>query len=214
MCFKTATKQISIHYFGTFQRMEQLNSYFDCDAYGNNNSVYVLDNNGSKLFNSNHVELVKGYNVFSVLKKMEYRHGSSFDGTLRQLEETGSSYSNAVLDGTEYFYALRRLKNAQWTLIFLVPAKYVATDTLELVHFIMFLIIVFATVLGGSAIAAIALILKRKQQEAILVERENTKKLEAVNEELRQAKLVADEACSGGADRKQGKDGIPRQHVP
>lgn len=198
-------KQISIHYFGTFQRMEQLNSYFDCDAYGNNNSVYVLDNNGSKLFNSNHVELVKGYNVFSVLKKMEYRHGSSFDGTLRQLEETGSSYSNAVLDGTEYFYALRRLKNAQWTLIFLVPAKYVATNTLELVHFIMFFIIVFATVLGGIAIAAIVLILKRKQQEAILVERENTKKLEAVNEELRQAKLVADEAVQEAQTANRAK---------
>lgn len=198
-------KQISIHYFGIFQRMEQLNSYFDCDAYGNNNSVYVLDNNGSKMFNSNHVELVKGHNVFSVIKKMEYRHGSSFDGTLRQLEETGSSYSNAVLDGTEYFYALRRLKNAQWTLIFLVPAKYVATNTLELVHFIMFLIIVFATVLGGSAIATIALILKRKQQEAILVERENTRKLEAVNEELRQAKLVADEAVQEAQTANRAK---------
>lgn len=198
-------KQISIHYFGIFQRMEQLNSYFDCDAYGNNNSVYVLDNNGSKMFNSNHVELVKGHNVFSVIKKMEYRHGSSFDGTLRQLEETGSSYSNAVLDGTEYFYALKRLKNAQWTLIFLVPAKYVATNTLELVHFIMFLIIVFATVLGGSAIATIALILKRKQQEAILVERENTKKLEAVNEELRQAKLVADEAVQEAQTANRAK---------
>lgn len=198
-------KQISIHYFGTFQRMEQLNNYFDCDAYGNNNSVYVLDNNGSKLFNSNHIELVKGYNVFSVLKKMEYRHDSSFNGTLRQLEETGSSYSNAVLDGTEYFYALKRLKNAQWTLIFLVPAKYVATNTLELVHFIMFFIIVFATVLGGTAIAAISLILKRKQQEAILVERENTEKLEAVNEELWQAKLVADEAVQEAQTANRAK---------
>ena len=40
------------------------------DAYDNNNSVYVLDDYGSKLFNSNQVELIKGHNVFSVLKKM------------------------------------------------------------------------------------------------------------------------------------------------
>ena len=35
--------------------MEQLNPYFSCDAYNGNNSVYVLDDNGFKLFNSNQV---------------------------------------------------------------------------------------------------------------------------------------------------------------
>ena len=32
-----------------------------------------------KLFNSNKVELIKGHNVFTVLKKMEYLHDSSFE---------------------------------------------------------------------------------------------------------------------------------------
>ncbi len=44
--------------------MEQLNPYFNCEAYNGNNSVYVLDDNGFKLFNSNQVELIKGHNVF------------------------------------------------------------------------------------------------------------------------------------------------------
>ncbi len=48
--------------------MEQLNPYFNCEAYNGNNSVYVLDDNGFKLFNSNQVELIKGHNVFSVLQ--------------------------------------------------------------------------------------------------------------------------------------------------
>ena len=128
-------EKTSILYFGIAQDMEQLNPYFNCDAYNGNNSVYVLDDNGFKLFNSNQVELIKGHNVFSVLQKMKYLHNSSFDKTKAELEEKGCSYSNAILDGTEYFYVLKRMENAEWTLIFLVPAEYVATNTLRLVNF-------------------------------------------------------------------------------
>ncbi len=127
-------KKTSILYFGIAQDMEQLNPYFNCEAYNGNNSVYVLDDNGSKLFNSNQVELIKGHNVFSVLQNMKYLHNSSFEKTKAELEEKGCSYSNAVLDGTEYFYGLKRMENAEWTLIFLVPAEYVATNTLKLVN--------------------------------------------------------------------------------
>ena len=90
-------KKTSILYFGIAQDMEQLNPYFNCEAYNGNNSVYVLDDNGSKLFNSNQVELIKGHNVFSVLQNMKYLHNSSFEKTKAELEEKGCSYSNAVL---------------------------------------------------------------------------------------------------------------------
>ena len=82
-------KETSILYFGIAQDMEQLNPYFNCDAYNGNNSVYVLDDNGSKLFNSNQVELIKGHNVFSVLQNMKYLHNSSFEKTKAELEEKG-----------------------------------------------------------------------------------------------------------------------------
>ena len=90
-------KKTSILYLGIAQDMEQLNPYFNCEAYNGNNSVYVLDDNGSKLFNSNQVELIKGHNVFSVLQNMKYLHNSSFEKTKAELEEKGCSYSNAVL---------------------------------------------------------------------------------------------------------------------
>ena len=66
----------TINYYGLYQDMHELNEYFGCDAYENNNSVYILDDNGFKLFNSNKVELIKGHNVFTVLKKMQYLHDS------------------------------------------------------------------------------------------------------------------------------------------
>ena len=198
-------EKTTISYLGISQDMEQLNPYFNCDAYDGNNSVYVLDDYGFKLFNSNQVELIKGHNVFSVLQNMKYLHNSSFDKTKEELEEKGCSYSNAVLDETEYFYALKRLENAEWTLIFLVPAEYVATNTLKLVNFVMVFIVIFTVIVAVCAILGISFVMHRNQQEAIRVERENNARLEIVNTELRQAKQAAEEAFQVAQEANKSK---------
>ena len=198
-------KKTSILYFGIAQDMEQLNPYFNCEAYNGNNSVYVLDDNGSKLFNSNQVELIKGHNVFSVLQNMKYLHNSSFEKTKAELEEKGCSYSNAVLDGTEYFYGLKRMENAEWTLIFLVPAEYVATNTLKLVNFVTIVIVIFTVIAAVCVMLGISFIMRRNQQEAIRVERENNARLETVNTELRQAKKAAEEAFQVAEEANRSK---------
>ena len=198
-------EKTTIAYFGIAQDMEQLNPYFSCDAYNGNNSVYVLDDNGFKLFNSNQVELIKGHNIFSVLQNMKYLHNSSFDKTKVELEEKGCSYSNAILDGTEYFYGLKRMENAEWTLIFLVPAEYVATNTLKLVNFVTIFIVIFTVIVAVFVILGISFVMRRNQQEAIRVERENTTRLETVNTELRQAKKAAEEAFQVAQEANRSK---------
>ena len=160
---------------------------------------------GSKLFNSNQVELIKGHNVFSVLQKMKYLHNSSFDKTKAGLEEKGCSYSNAVLDGTEYFYGLKRMENAEWTLIFLVPAEYVATNTLKLVNFVMVFIVIFTVIVAVCVMLGISFVMRRNQQEAIRVERENNAKLETVNTKLRQAKQAAEDAFQVAQEANRSK---------
>ncbi len=205
MHLQDGEKTTSILYFGIAQDMEQLNLYFNCEAYNGNNSVYVLDDNGFKLFNSNQVELIKGHNVFSVLQKMKYLHNSSFDKTKAELEEKGCSYSNAVLDGTEYFYGLKRMENAEWTLIFLVPAEYVATNTLKLVNFVTIFIVIFTVIVAVCVMLGISFVMYRNQQEAIRVERENNARLETVNTKLRQAKQAAEDAFQVAQEANRSK---------
>ena len=198
---QSETGEITLRYFGISQSMTQLNDYFRCDAYENNNSVYVLDNNGFKLFNANDTELLKGHNVYTVLSQMSYLHGSSFAEAKEQLARTGSCYSNAVLDGTEYFYALRQMKNAQWTLAFLVPAEYVAVNTQKLVNIVMGIIIGFAVVLSITAISVGWFFLREKQQRELRVEKEANLRLEQyniqltkANDEMRKAQVIAADA--------------------
>ena len=209
---QSGEKEITLCYFGISQSMTQLNDYFRCDAYENNNSVYVLDNNGFKLFNANDTELLKGHNVYTVLSQMSYLHGSSFAAAKERLARTGSCYSNAVLDGTEYFYALKQMENAQWTLAFLVPAEYVAVNTQKLVNIVMVIIIVIAMMFSVITVFVGWFLLRQKQQQELRTEKEANLRLEQynihltqVNDELRQAQVVAAEALQSAERASKAK---------
>ena len=209
---QSETGEITLRYFGISQSMTQLNDYFRCDAYENNNSVYVLDNDGFKLFNANNTELLKGHNVYTVLSQMSYLHGSSFAEAKERLARTGSCYSNAVLDGTEYFYALKQMENAQWTLAFLVPAEYVAVNTQKLVGIVMVIIIAFATVFSVTAVFVGWFILREKQQQELRAEKEANLRLEQyniqltqANDEMRRAQDIAAEALQSAERASKAK---------
>ena len=198
--------EITLRYFGTSQCMTQLNDYFRCDAYENNNSVYVLDNDGFKLFNANDTELLKGHNVYTVLSQMSYLHGSSFAAAKERLARTGSCYSNAVLDGTEYFYALKQMENAQWTLAFLVPAEYVAVNTQKLVSLVTATIVGFATVFSIMAVIAGWFLLREKQQRELRAEKETSLRLEQYNIQLTQANDEMRRAQDAAAEALQSAE--------
>ena len=209
---QSGEKEITLRYFGISQSMTQLNDYFRCDAYENNNSVYVLDDDGFKLFNANDTELLKGHNVYTVLSRMSYLHGSSFAEAKERLDRTGSCYSNAVLDGTEYFYALKQMENAWWTLAFLVPAKYVAVNTQKLVTIVMVIIIVIAMVFSVITVFVGWFLLRQKQQQELQAEKEANLRLEQynihltqVNDELRQAQDIAAEALQSAERASKAK---------
>ena len=209
---QAGTAQISLRYYGIAQSMEQLNTYFRCDAYDDHNSVYVLENNGLKLFNSNNTELLKGQNVYTVLSQMSYLHGSSFQQAKAELQENGVCYSNAVLDGTEYFYSLKQMENAAWTLAFLVPADDVATNTQKLVDLVTAIIIGFATVFSLSTILILWRLQRDMQRDALQAEQETNLRLEnynqqltARNAELKRAQEVAVDALQGAERASKAK---------
>ena len=209
---QTGTSQISLRYYGIAQSMEQLNTYFRCDAYDDHNSVYVLENNGLKLFNSNNTELLKGHNVYTVLSQMSYLHGSSFQQAKAELQENGVCYSNAVLDGTEYFYSLKQMENAAWTLAFLVPADDVATNTQKLVDLVTAVIVGFATVFSLSTILILWRLQRDMQRNALRAEQETNLRLESYNQqltarnaELKRAQEVAVDALQGAERASKAK---------
>lgn len=184
----------TLTYYGMARNMQEFNPYFLCSAYDGNNSVYVLSPDGKCVFCSENSSHVKGYNAYSVLRDMNYLHGSSFDDAQKELAEKGIAYSNAVFGGEEYYYSLYKMKNAEWTLLFLVPSNCVATDTVDLINTTIHLVLIFALILVIISAGAIFIILKIKQKQAIGVERRAKEALTFINEELKTAVKDAESA--------------------
>ena len=186
-----ADGEIELRYYGISQNMEQLNPYFECSAYGGHSSVYVVDNDGLKLFSSSSSsssgDLLKGFNVYSTLEQMEYVHNTSFAETREEFNKTSIAYSNAMLGNTELFYALYKMDSAEWTLIFLVPSQYVAVNTVKLVNTTIRLVLIFAVTLIIISVALVFWMLKKQQKAALAVERRNNETLEQLNTQLKAA---------------------------
>ena len=176
---------VRLTYFGLSCRLAELNPFFSCEAYDNNNSVYVLDPYGGRIFSSGDDTLL-GYNAYATLKEMTYLHGTSFEAAKRELDSSGLAYSNAVLNGDEYYYALKKMNNANWTLLFLVSSDYVAQDVVLLVDTTARMVFAFAILLVIACTIAITFILTASQKRTLAIERKNNDKLSAVNRELDQ----------------------------
>lgn len=159
--------------------MNELEPYFDCAAYAGSSGVYVVDRDGLKLFSSSSSSsadgaLVKGYNVYNVLETMQYLHGSDFDSAKAEMNTAGTAYSNAILDGREYYYALYRMDSAEWTLVFLVKSDAVARNTVALVNTTVNIVMVFAVGMAVACALAIFLLLRSQQKkELALAEQAN-----------------------------------------
>lgn len=179
-------RTVLIEYYGIAQDMRVFNPYFECNAYKGNNTVYVVDHNGLKVFNSQADEVLHGYNTFTVLKNMKYLHGSSFEQAKQILSENCISYSNAILDGVEYYYSLYQMEDSEWTLLFLVPSSYVAQNTVKLVNLTVRIVLIFAIILVTISATAIFATMRRMQKEAVEAERRNNDKLALINEQLDQ----------------------------
>ena len=179
-------RTVLIEYYGIAQDMRVFNPYFECNAYKGNNTVYVVDHNGLKIFNSQADEVLHGYNTFTVLKNMKYLHGSSFEQAKQILSENSISYSNAILDGVEYYYSLYQMEDSEWTLLFLVPSSYVAQNTVKLVNLTVRIVLIFAIILVTVSATAIFATMRRMQKEAVEAERRNNDKLALINEQLDQ----------------------------
>ena len=191
-------KTFSIIYYGSAHSMTELDPYFSCEAYDDSNSVYVLDSQGMRLFRSSSSSSkggsLRGFNAYSTLQEMDYLHNTSFEEAKKELDANGVAYSNAVLDGTEYYYALYKMDQAEWTLLFLVPSSYVATNVVTLVNITVKLVLVFAVVLVVVSSVMLFVILRIQQKKAVEKERENNELLQKANSKLSAAVDLAEHA--------------------
>lgn len=191
----------SIAFVGITQKMETMNQYFRCSSYGNDNSTYILDRYGAKQYvdSSASMNLIEGHNVYGVLRKEYKAQGRDFDALLRKLSRTGIVYSDVKISGQQCFYAMRKMPNTDFVIIYINPADRVATGTKALVNLV---IVVFAIAAIGIIvlIIIIAVVIFTRNRRQLAFETQSRLELQQLNNELDKTNMELQQASKAKSD--------------
>lgn len=181
---------ITLTYYGVMRSMEELEPYFSCDAYDGYSTVYVTDEKGEMYFcsNTNESQPISGHNIFYAMKEASHENAGFEEFFDSGFQSEDLFYSSIDLDGKEYFYGIYHMMEADWFLIYFVPAERVATNVVTMistnnnVYLIFAILLVILTAFFHNAL------MNRSNERA------ENQKLEKLNVELEAARDLANTA--------------------
>ncbi len=177
--------------------METIGSIFRSPTYNGNNSTYILSSDGSKLYvdETKYKNLVPGYNVFKVMQKAGEAENIDFSEQLNKLETEGQVLSHIKIEGVDCFYAMRKIQDNDWVVMYINPAQEVAKGTVSVVNSALRTAVVTAIFFLVAAIIIMLCMSKALHTRGLLkAEHIAGKKLQELNKQLEQAKHEAEEA--------------------
>lgn len=191
----------SIAFVGITRKMETMNQYFKCSSYGNDNSTYVLDRYGAKQYvdSSASMNLIEGHNVYGVLRKEYEAQGRDFDEVLTELDNKGIAYSDVKISGEQCFYAMRKMPNTDFVILYINPADRVATGTAALVNLVVMVFAVSAISIIVLIIVVASMVFARNRRQLVF-ETKSRRELQKLNNELDKTNMELQKASKAKSD--------------
>ena len=207
----------SITHFVLLRSIEDIAPFFRSSAFHNQNTTYVLDENGVKMFEDTVLPdtTFSGRNLYHALRQLTYPHsGKTFDEYLAQLDTDGFVCTSVQLsDEMDYYMTLKRLDGYSWTMVFFVPQDEVAVSTRTMVNSLLVIFVGAVCVLILASCIAMVVVMRLRQNQRSLAEsdRMNARleaanaQLEDANEQLARAQQAAVEALAIAERANQAK---------
>ncbi len=188
-----------------------LTQYYDSGAYSSKNETYILKSNGTRMHDditSN--KTIQAYNVLKVLEDME---GQKIPDIKAAMEETNIISTNFWYEGMEYYYCLTSLEKYDTLLLFLIPAEYVASGTVDMVGAVVrmvlflaaFLIVLLILVIVSVTRQQSSIRLFRQEQENLHRQEQMNVQLEESNAMLARSKETAEQAFQIAEEANRAK---------
>lgn len=114
--------------------------------------------------------------------------------------------ANAFYEGREYYYCLKKIPSYNWTMLFLVSADHVATNTMDMVNPIIRTFELVAACAFTILCSGFFVWYRSRRTRAMYeFEVRTNERLSEVNQELEKAKKVAEEAFHIAEEANQSK---------
>lgn len=180
--------------------VHSLSMYYDSAAYGSRNETYILKSNGTRMHDdAASGNIIQAYNVIKVLEEME---GQEYPDIKAALSKNGTLSTNFRYNGSEYYYCLASLEEYDTLLLFLIPADFVASGTVDMVKAVIQMLLILGLILLAMLVLAVSSLGKQQSSARLFrQEQENLRRQEKLNEQLEetnamlaQSKETAEEA--------------------
>ena len=206
-----ANDNIDFTYMALFKDMRSMTSYYDSAAYNKHNETYILNDDGTRMSEDLFQDrMIQSYNVLKALEEME---GQKYSDIRTELTHTDTLSSNFIYEGVEYYYCITSLKSYDALLLFIIPAEYVATETVKMVStviqtllvltFILLILTILAMTVGARYRNSVHTALQ--EQSNRLRQEELNVRLEESNILLAQSKKAVEHSLQVAEDANQAK---------
>ena len=166
--------------------VQALAKYYASAAYGSQNETYILKTDGTRMNDGTAQEkTIQSYNVLNALEDM------GADRIRADLEKADTVSGNFTHDGVEYYYCVTALRSYDTFLLFLIPARFVAYETVEMVNTVVLTLLVLAAVLLLLMVLTVASVLRhRGSARMVLQEQANLRRQEELNARLEESNAM------------------------
>lgn len=188
-----------------------LMEYYDSSSYGNQNETYILKADGTRMHDNISGEgMIQAYNVLKVLQEME---GQAYPDIREALKAQDTISTDFTYDGMDYYYCITSLEEYDTLLLFLIPAKYVASETVKMVEAVIRMLLIFVIILLAMLVLVVVSVVKqqnsvrkiRREQENLRRQEEMNQQLEESNAMLAQSKETAEQAFQIAEEANRAK---------
>ena len=187
----------SITHFILLKSMEELAPYFRSSAFHNQNSTFVIDGNGVRMFEDNVLPQLNftGRNLYHSMRALAYPHVGSFDVCLQVVADGGFVCTDVEVDGILYYLTLKQLDGYDWTLLLLVPADEVGASTRAMTDSMLRLFFfALSAILALCMLVFVFVTRFRKNQEQLLLKTQSAAELSRANDVLEDANDALEDA--------------------
>ncbi|MCM1236161.1 MAG: ATP-binding protein, partial [Ruminococcus flavefaciens] len=163
--------------------------YYDSNAYGGQNETYILKSNGTRMHdNISKENTIQTYNVLKVLEEME---GQQYADIRAELSGEDTISTNFQMNGREYYYCITSLEEYDTLLLFLIPADFVASGTVDMMNTVVRTLLILAVVVLVLIVVVLAAVLRQQNSAQLyLQEQENLRQQEKLNQQLEEYNVM------------------------
>lgn len=183
---RAGADEVSFTHLVLLKNVQTLTKYYSSASYENRNETYILKTNGTRMNDGlSQEKTIQSYNVLNSLEEL------GADRIRDALEQADTVSSNFTRDGVEYYYCVTALRSYDTLLLFLIPAEYVAAETVEMANAVTQTLLVLAAVLLLLMILAVTAVLRHRGSVRMVLQKQaNLRKQEEMHAQLEQSNAL------------------------